>query len=50
MMGCNMTQPEAIGFENGGRGPQAKEREQPLESGEGKEMDFSWRLQRACSC
>ena len=44
------TQPEAIGFENGGRGPQAKECEQPLEAGEGKEMDFSWSLQRVYSC
>lgn len=35
------TQPEAIGFENGGSRPQAKECGQPLEAGEGKEMDFS---------
>ena len=35
------TQPAVAGFEEGGKGPQAKECGWPLETGKGKEMDSS---------
>ena len=38
---CNIT-----AFKNGSRGPQVKEKEQPLEDGKGKEMDSLLRLPR----